>query len=195
MHLVCTLLMNTCKNGRRICRAWKAGPGPQSYAEPFGFYRTFLPQRAQRSKKFEISSEIANFEREWKFLASHPPRPYFFVGISRHRDLKIRSRLKLSIEIENFERDQFFLIVGPSGSTGSLLCEMFYRTIPAAEPQRFCRILGNLWVPRPVFSGPANPSPPKCKCLLSLNLLGDGFLYTTSAGRCCPFAVFSASGV
>ena len=26
-------------------------------------------------------------------------------------------------------------------------------------------------------------------------LLGDWFLYTTSAGRCCPFAVFSASGV
>ena len=26
-------------------------------------------------------------------------------------------------------------------------------------------------------------------------LMGDWFLYTTSAGRCCPFAVFSASGV
>ena len=25
--------------------------------------------------------------------------------------------------------------------------------------------------------------------------LGDWFLYTSSAGRCCPFAVFSASGV
>ena len=42
-------------------------------------------QRAQRSKKIEISSEIQNFERECKFRASHPPRPYF-VGKSRRRD-------------------------------------------------------------------------------------------------------------
>ena len=29
-----------------------------------GFFRTHKAQRAQRSKKFEISSEIENFERE-----------------------------------------------------------------------------------------------------------------------------------
>ena len=31
-------------------------------------------------KKFEISSEIENFEREWNFRASHPPRPYVLWG-------------------------------------------------------------------------------------------------------------------
>ena len=65
-------------------------------------------QRAQRSKKFEISGGIENFEREWKLRASHPPRPYFLWG---NRD----------VEIEIFARDQKFrsrsnfLIVGPSG--------------------------------------------------------------------------------
>ena len=55
--------------------------------------RARKPQRAQRSNKFEISSEIENFERDWNFWASHPPRPYFLWGI-RH------------VEIEIFERDQ-----------------------------------------------------------------------------------------
>ena len=77
-------------------------------------------QRAQRSNKFEISSEIENFEREWNFRASHRG-PIFSGGgggkggKSRHRDWKFRARLKNSIEIESFERDWTFLIVGPSG--------------------------------------------------------------------------------
>ena len=49
-------------------------------------------QRAQRSKKIEISSKIENFERERNFRASRPPRPYSLWGI---RD----------VEIEIFERD------------------------------------------------------------------------------------------
>ena len=43
-------------------------------------------------KKFEMSSEIEDFEREWNFRASHPPRPKFLWG---NRD----------VEIEIFERD------------------------------------------------------------------------------------------
>ena len=58
-------------------------------------------QRAQRSKKFDISSEIENFERERNFRASRPPRPYFCGGIET-------SRLKCSSGIKNFDRDQKF---------------------------------------------------------------------------------------
>ena len=82
------------------------------------------PQRAQRSKKFEISSEIENFEREWHFRASHPPRPYFLWGnrdveieIFELKDQTFRSRLKISIEIK------FFWSLGPLGSTCFSLCE------------------------------------------------------------------------
>ena len=65
-------------------------------------------QRAQRSKKFDISIGIENFEREWHFRASHPPRPYFLVGKSRRRDWNFRARSKNSIGIKNFDRDQKF---------------------------------------------------------------------------------------
>ena len=58
-------------------------------------------QRAQRSKKFEISIEIENFDREWNFWASHPPRPFFCGEIET-------SRLKISSEIKNFDRDWKF---------------------------------------------------------------------------------------
>ena len=58
-------------------------------------------QRAQRSKKFEISIEIEDFDREWNFRASHPPRPYFCGEIET-------SRLKFSSEIKNFDRDWKF---------------------------------------------------------------------------------------
>ena len=58
-------------------------------------------QRAQRSKKFEISSEIENFERERHFRASHPPRPYFCGEFDT-------SRLIFSSEIKNFDRDSNF---------------------------------------------------------------------------------------
>ena len=70
-------------------------------------------QRAQRSKKFEISIEIENFDREWNFRASHPPRHYFLWGNrdieikNFERDQKVRSRLKISIEIK------FFWSLGP----------------------------------------------------------------------------------
>ena len=73
------------------------------------------PQRAQRSKKIEISIEIENFDREWNFRASHPPRPYFLWGNRDidirifERDQKFRSRLKISIEIK------FFWSLGPLG--------------------------------------------------------------------------------
>ena len=53
---------------------------------------TYFSQRAQRSKKIEVSSDIEDFEREWNFRASHPPRPYLLGEI---RD----------VEIEVFERD------------------------------------------------------------------------------------------
>ena len=69
-----------------------------------------------QKKKFEISIEIENFDREWNFRASHPPRPYFLLWGNRDVEIKIferdqtfRSRLKISIEIK------FFVIVGPSG--------------------------------------------------------------------------------
>ena len=66
-----------------------------------------LPE-GPKIKKFEISIEIENFDREWNFRASHPPRPYFLWG---NRDIEIqifeldqkfRSRLKISIEINFF---------------------------------------------------------------------------------------------
>ena len=81
-------------------------------------------QRAQRSKKFEISSEIENFERDWKFRASHPPRPYFLcwnrdVEIEIfERDQKFRSRSKFSSEIE------FFWSLGPLGKSGQIQVEI-----------------------------------------------------------------------
>ena len=52
-------------------------------------------------KKFEISSEIENFEREWNFRASHPPRPYFLWG---NRDVEI----EIFERNENFDRDWKF---------------------------------------------------------------------------------------
>ena len=86
-HEALILLLSICLNqwkpnhGRRICRAWKPGPGPQSSAEPLGFCRTFLQQ------------------------------------------------------------------------------VVTMRNVLPNLPQRFCRILGHLWEPWPVFSGPANSSP------------------------------------
>ena len=74
-----------------------------------------ITQRAQRSKKFEISSEIENFERDWNFRASHPPRPYFLWGNRDveieilDRDQKFRSRSKILIAIK------FFWSLGPLG--------------------------------------------------------------------------------
>ena len=64
-------------------------------------FRDRTPQRAQRSKKIEISIEIENFDREWNFRASHPPRPYFSGEIET-------SRLKFSSEIKNFDQDWKF---------------------------------------------------------------------------------------
>ena len=54
-----------------------------------------------------------------KFSSEPPTAALFFVGKSRHRDQKFRARSKISIEIKNFDRDQFFLIVGPSGTVGT----------------------------------------------------------------------------
>ena len=73
-------------------------------------------QRAQRSKKFEISIEIENFDREWKFRASHQPRHYFLWEIETSR-LKVSSlKIKNSIEIKNFDRDRkCFWSLGPLG--------------------------------------------------------------------------------
>ena len=71
-----------------------------------------LSQRAQRSNKFEVSSEIENFEREWNFRASHPLRPHFLWGI---RDVEIEI-LEWDKNIRS--RLNFFLIVGPSGFRG-----------------------------------------------------------------------------
>ena len=68
----------------------------------------------------EIASEMENFEREWNFRASHPPRPYFLWGKSRCRDWSFRARFKFSIEIDNSERDWIFLIVEPSGNVQKL---------------------------------------------------------------------------
>ena len=61
------------------------------------------------------ASEIENFEREWNFRASHPPRPYFFCGNSTHRSPIFcgefeTSRLNISSEIE------FFWSLGPLGN-------------------------------------------------------------------------------
>ena len=77
-----------------------------------------VSQRAQRSKKFEISIGIENFEREWNFRASHPPRPYFLWGNRDveieifERDQKFRSRSNFSIGIK------FFWSLGPLGFSG-----------------------------------------------------------------------------
>ena len=71
-------------------------------------------QRAQRSRKFEISSEIEIFEWDWKFRASHPPRPYFCGEFETSR-LKFSSGIK-KFDIENFERDWIFWSLGPLGN-------------------------------------------------------------------------------
>ena len=74
--------------------SWKfwVGPSRGSVAGRGVLKKSWCSQRAQRAKKFEISSEIKNFEREWNFRASHPPRPNFLCGIQ-------------DVEIEIFERD------------------------------------------------------------------------------------------
>ena len=56
-----------------------------------------------------------------KFSSEPPTAALSFVGKSRHRHSNFRARSKISIEIENFDRDQFFLIVGPSGECGNRL--------------------------------------------------------------------------
>ena len=59
------------------------------------------PRGPKVQKKIEISIEIENFDREWNFRASHPPRPYFCGEMET-------SRLKISSEIKNFDRDLKF---------------------------------------------------------------------------------------
>ena len=84
--------------------------------DPVQLRGAFETQRAQWSKKFEISIEIENFDREWNFRASHPPRPFFFWGNQDieikifERDQEIRSRLKISMEIK------YFWSLGPLGT-------------------------------------------------------------------------------
>ena len=71
-------------------------------------------------------------DRDLKFRASHPLRPYFCGEIETSR-LKFQARSNISIEIENFERDQVFLIVGPSGSGMPRfvpICSVFFRFVP-----------------------------------------------------------------
>ena len=46
-------------------------------------------------------SQIENFNRDWKFQASHTARP-LFVGNYQGRDWSFQARLNISIEIENF---------------------------------------------------------------------------------------------
>ena len=106
-----------------------------------------ITQRAQRSKNFELSSEIENFERECNFRASNPPRVYFLWGYRDveieifERDSKFRSILKISSEIE------FFWPLGPLGrvhAKGVVLCERtcfcllstFYKTLPSKNPSK-----------------------------------------------------------
>ena len=73
---------------------------------PFQGVHTKGAQRAQRSKKFEISIENEIFDR-----ATH--RGPIFCGEIETSRLKFSSDIKkTSIEIENFDRDQIFLIVG-----------------------------------------------------------------------------------
>ena len=73
------------------------------------------------------------------------------------------------------------------------------------SPNRQCKLNSSLYGARPLhgpFSPGAIPSPqhfPFSKPLVLMRprkprQMGDRFLYTSSAGRCCPFAVFSASG-
>ena len=77
------------------------GISQRKYRNIARYGSTKLSQRAQRSKKFEISIEIENFDREWNFRASHPLRPYFCGEIET-------SRLKFSSEIKYFDRDWKF---------------------------------------------------------------------------------------
>ena len=71
----------------------------------------------QKNSRFrsglKISSENEIFER-----ATH--RGPIFCGEIETSRLKFSSEIKISIEIKNFDRDQFFLIVGPSGSRWGL---------------------------------------------------------------------------
>ena len=80
---------------------------------------TFITQRAQRSKKFEISSESENFERV-KFSSELPTA----ISWGNWGGEIETSRLTFSSEIKNFDRDcnfrarvSRFLIVGPSGNS------------------------------------------------------------------------------
>ena len=58
--------------------------------KPPGWNSVGITQRAQRSKKVEISSEIVKISRERNVRASPPPRPYFCGEIETSR-LKIRT--------------------------------------------------------------------------------------------------------
>ena len=75
-----------------------------------------VPRGPKDQKNSRFRSRLKNFDREWNFRASHPPRPYFFCGEIE------TSRLKFSSVVKNFDRDWKFrsrsknvLIVGPSG--------------------------------------------------------------------------------
>ena len=68
-----------------------------------------------KGPKIEKIQDLEFFKRDWKFQASHPPKPYFLWEILKVRDWKFQSGLKISIGIENFKRDWFFSIFGPLG--------------------------------------------------------------------------------
>ena len=64
--------------------------------------KEYIPRGPKDQKNSRFRSRLKISIEKWKFRASHPPRPYFFVGEIE------TSRLKFSSEIKNFDRDQKF---------------------------------------------------------------------------------------
>ena len=78
-------------------------------------FESSVSEKDPKGPKIEKIQDLEIFKRDWKFQASHPLNPFFFVGNSEGRDWNFQSRLKISSEIENFNRDWIFSIFGPLG--------------------------------------------------------------------------------
>ena len=100
-------------------------------------------QPLPKGPKIEKFQDLEFIKRDWKFQASHAPKPYFLWEILRVRDWKFQSGLKISSEI------YFFQSLGPQGFSRSRFRVDFGRFWPqsAENGRKRTKTLGKTWPP------------------------------------------------